>query len=135
MPIQQKIDRIQNGHSPRVIDLFAGCGGISLGFYSEGFELAAAIEIDPPAAITHANNFFIHEPKHLFSAHSKPRDIVTNEPESLSQEFGWTGPTESQIDVIVGGPPCQAYARVGRAKLREVAEHPEAFLVTVHGQS
>ena len=32
------------------------------------------------------------------------------------------------IDVIIGGPPCQAYARVGRAKLREVADHPEAFL-------
>jgi site-specific DNA-cytosine methylase len=31
------------------------------------------------------------------------------------------------FDVIVGGPPCQAFARVGRSKLREVAEHPEAF--------
>jgi DNA (cytosine-5)-methyltransferase 1 len=29
---------------------------------------------------------------------------------------------------LVGGPPCQAFARVGRAKLREVMEHPEAFL-------
>ena len=31
------------------------------------------------------------------------------------------------VDVLVGGPPCQAFARVGRSKLREVAEHPEAF--------
>ena len=31
------------------------------------------------------------------------------------------------IDVIVGGPPCQAFARVGRSKLREIEEHPEAF--------
>lgn len=35
---------------------------------------------------------------------------------------------ETAIDVIVGGPPCQAFARVGRAKLREVAEHPHAFI-------
>jgi DNA (cytosine-5)-methyltransferase 1 len=31
------------------------------------------------------------------------------------------------FDVIVGGPPCQAFARVGRPKLREIEEHPEAF--------
>ncbi|HNH49374.1 MAG TPA: DNA (cytosine-5-)-methyltransferase, partial [Myxococcota bacterium] len=31
------------------------------------------------------------------------------------------------VDVIVGGPPCQAYARVGRAKLREVMDHPNAY--------
>ena len=32
-----------------------------------------------------------------------------------------------ELDVIIGGPPCQSYARVGRAKLREVYEHPHAF--------
>ena len=31
--------------------------------------------------------------------------------------------------MIIGGPPCQAYARVGRAKLREIAEHPQAFKI------
>lgn len=33
-----------------------------------------------------------------------------------------------KVDIIVGGPPCQAFARVGRAKLREINAHPEAFL-------
>ena len=37
------------------------------------------------------------------------------------------------IDVLVGGPPCQAYARVGRAKLREIADHPSAFKVDPRG--
>src|SRR5260370_35900343 len=37
-----------------------------------------------------------------------------------------TRPHEA-IDVLIGGPPCQAFARVGRAKLREVHDHPTAF--------
>jgi DNA (cytosine-5)-methyltransferase 1 len=32
------------------------------------------------------------------------------------------------FDVVVGGPPCQAFARVGRSKLREIEDHPEAFI-------
>ncbi|HYF48521.1 MAG TPA: DNA cytosine methyltransferase [Planctomycetota bacterium] len=33
-----------------------------------------------------------------------------------------------KVDIIVGGPPCPAFTRVGRAKLREIQQHPEAFL-------
>jgi DNA (cytosine-5)-methyltransferase 1 len=60
------------------------------------------------------------------SKHSKPRDITTSRPEDLSVELRLTPVVES-IDVIVGGPPCQAFARVGRPKLREIDEHPQAF--------
>jgi DNA (cytosine-5)-methyltransferase 1 len=41
---------------------------------------------------------------------------------------------DAEVDVIVGGPPCQAYARVGRAKLREIRQHPEAYLHDPRGQ-
>ena len=34
---------------------------------------------------------------------------------------------EETFDVVIGGPPCQAFARVGRSKLREIEAHPEAF--------
>ena len=42
---------------------------------------------------------------------------------------GWaSGRPADAVDVVVGGPPCQAFARIGRAKLREIAGDPEAFL-------
>lgn len=126
--IQKKIDRIYSGEQPRVLDLFAGCGGISLGFHSAGFKIAGAVEFDPKAAISHARNFHGHISNELFKVHAKARDITNTEPGDLIREYGLIGRVDSHIDVIVGGPPCQAFARVGRAKLREVAEHPEAFL-------
>jgi len=47
----------------------------------------------------------------------------------MLQDLGIYLRPEDAVDVIIGGPPCQAFARVGRAKLREVADHPEAFLL------
>lgn len=126
--IQEKIRRLTTGQRPRVLDLFSGCGGISLGFHRAGFEIVGAIEIDPHAARSHALNFHKGLTGEQFEKHASPRDITVLEPEEALKEWGLDGPVESQIDVIVGGPPCQAFARVGRAKLREVAEHPEAYL-------
>ncbi|MBK5964820.1 DNA (cytosine-5-)-methyltransferase [Thiocystis minor] len=126
--IEAKLDRLRHGGKPRVLDLFAGCGGLSLGFHAAGFKIMGAVEIDAAAAKSHARNFHRETLPELFQAHAKSRDITLIEPEQLLFDFGLTDPLVSQIDVIVGGPPCQAFARVGRAKLREVAAHPEAFL-------
>lgn len=126
--VEGKIARLKAGGRPRVMDLFAGCGGISLGFHTAGFDLVGAVEIDKAAAKSHALNFHKDISPELFSAHAKARDITAIEPDELLREYGLEGSVDSQIDVVVGGPPCQAFARVGRAKLREVAEHPEAFL-------
>ena len=57
---------------------------------------------------------------------ARARDITVTHPEDLADELD-LGPVATAIDVIVGGPPCQAFARVGRSKLREIDEHPEAF--------
>ena len=124
----RKIERVKNGGRPRSLDLFAGCGGISLGFHTAGFELVGAVEIDKAASRSHALNFHKGLAPEFFEAHASPKDITALEPEDLLAQFGVDGAIEDQIDVIVGGPPCQAFARVGRAKLREIAEHPEAFL-------
>jgi DNA (cytosine-5)-methyltransferase 1 len=122
-----KVNRIRDGHAPRVLDLFAGCGGLSLGFMAAGFEISSAVEIDPIACATHAKNFFKGRFQKDVEIHSRPKDITNYSPDHLVKDLG-QGSTEDSFDVIIGGPPCQAYARVGRAKLREVAAHPEAFL-------
>ena len=119
--IRQKIARLSTGGSPRILDLFSGCGGLSLGFQAAGFEIRAAVEFDPDAARSHGLNFHNGAPEH-----SRARDIITTHPEDLAAELD-LGPVDRAIDVIVGGPPCQAFARVGRSKLREIEAHPEAF--------
>jgi DNA (cytosine-5)-methyltransferase 1 len=113
---------------PRVLDLFAGCGGLSLGFQAAGCEIVAAVESDELAARSHALNFSKGQPPQVIEHHGKPRDITAIDPEELVADFQ-LGPASEAVDIIVGGPPCQAYARVGRAKLREVAEHPQAFKI------
>lgn len=125
--VSRKISRLRHGGAPRVMDLFAGCGGLSLGLRAAGFEIVAAIESDPLAAESHALNFFKNVSSAQQTLHSAPRDIAMEEPAKIMSQFE-LGPVKSGIDVIVGGPPCQAFARVGRAKLREVARHPQAFL-------
>ena len=119
--IRHKLARLAAGGSPRVLDLFAGCGGLSLGFEAAGFDVAGAVENDPLAAQSHGLNFHLGEPRHALA-----RDIVHTKPSVLARELK-LGPVATSIDVVVGGPPCQAFARVGRSKLREVAAHPQAF--------
>ncbi|MET2522950.1 DNA cytosine methyltransferase [Ralstonia sp. SM1884_UCD616_TZ26] len=119
--IHQKIARLQAGGKPRVLDLFAGCGGISLGFTAAGFTVSAAVEFDPEAAASHGRNFHGADP-----VHSQARDITKTSPDELVHDLK-LGSKADAFDVLVGGPPCQAFARVGRPKLREVDNHAEAF--------
>lgn len=126
-PIKQKIQRLQLGGKPRVLDIFSGCGGLSLGFHSVGFEIVGAVESDPIAAESHAVNFYKNIPEEILRLHTTARDITITEPDQLVSELLLGTDVSNAIDVIIGGPPCQAFARVGRSKLREVADHPEAF--------
>lgn len=120
--IRKKVQRLRAGKTPpRVLDLFSGCGGLSLGFKRAGYEICGAVELDPHAAKSHGQNFHPGDARHAIA-----RDITTTPPAMLAEALGW-GETALAVDVLVGGPPCQAFARVGRSKLREVAEHPEAF--------
>lgn len=126
--VLSKIIRLKLRRQLRVIDLFAGCGGMSLGFHRANYEIIGGIEVDPKAARTHALNFFGPPGSQLFELHSQPHDITKIPPEKFMRQILGQDDATGLVDVIVGGPPCQAFARIGRAKLREIMQHPQAFL-------
>lgn len=110
-----------------MLDLFAGCGGLSLGFQRAGCEIVGGVELDRKAAEAHALNFHKHisDPK-LYEEHARHRDITKTNPEDLLRSWGYEEP-KAVVDFLIGGPPCPAFTRVGRAKLREIHQHPEAY--------
>lgn len=131
--VDPRISRLLRNERPRVVDLFCGCGGISLGFEAAGFEIIGGVEYDPEAIQSHATNFHANSP--LRTSHSVPRDILQIDPADVCNDWGLERP-DYAFDIVVGGPPCQAFTRVGRAKLRSVAgsdrahqEDPRANLV------
>lgn len=95
----------------QALDLFAGCGGLSLGFRTAGFGILGGIELDPLAAATHGANF------HPGCAGRGVQLDVHMAPQEAIRTLGHD-PGKTEVTVLIGGPPCQAFARVGRAKLR-----------------
>ena len=83
----------------KVIDLFAGAGGLSLGFRQTGkFEIKAAVEKNANARITYKNNFNEVE---LYE------DITDVDFTRFNEKYG-------KIDVVIGGPPCQGFSNANR---------------------
>jgi DNA (cytosine-5)-methyltransferase 1 len=126
--IDYKINRIASGKSLRTIDLFAGCGGLTLGFETAGFEMLGGIEMDEKAADSHALNFFKHLGPEEYKRHAQSRDITSTEPHAYINELNIKEDPRKAVDVLIGGPPCQAYSIAGRAKLREIKKDEDAFL-------
>ena len=127
--LAEKLKRLRNGEAARVVDLFAGCGGISLGTQLAGCHVLAGLELDRAAARSHALNFHANLGPEALEPHARPRDITAEDPPRLILELVSNAKDpRAQVDLLVGGPPCQSFARVGRAKLREIMAHPEAFL-------
>lgn len=124
--IAKKLDRIAAGEAPRVLDLFSGCGGLMLGFHRAGCVSIGGVDIDLDAARSYARSFHSREQAELFKAHATAKDITHISPVELMAEFGYKD-QKGVVDILVGGPPCPSFTRVGRAKLREVQEHPDAF--------
>ncbi len=116
---------VASGEDPRVIDLFAGCGGFSLGFRRAGMQLIGAVEQDSLACKTHAKNFFGVEFAEN-SPHSLAHDITDTDPVDFLGSLGAECASNLGAEVLIGGPPCQAFARIGRAKLREIANCSKA---------
>lgn len=90
--------------SYKVIDLFAGVGGLSYGFaHDPEFEILAANEILAPMAEAYSKN---HPTVKVYN-----KDIKDFSIEDLTRDLGIK---QGDVDIVVGGPPCQAYSTVGK---------------------
>ena len=82
-----------------VLDLFCGCGGISEGFRLAGFKIVGGIDFNEYATITFKHNFKKSKVHNV--------DIAKFPDEQIDEEY-------SDVDVIVGGPPCQGFSSANR---------------------
>lgn len=88
----------------KVVDLFAGAGGLSYGFERAGFEIALAVEKDAWAVETYIAN---HKNKNAIEA-----DIY-----SLDETF--FEPYKGCVDIVMGGPPCQGFSIAASNRRKE----------------
>jgi DNA (cytosine-5)-methyltransferase 1 len=123
---EDKRARVRGGKPPRLLDLFSGCGGLALGFVSAGCVSIGGVEVDKDASRSYATNFHTRKDGSPDEHHAWPKSILGLKPRALLRELERRS-EDKGADLIVGGPPCPAYTRVGRAKLREVFQHPQAF--------
>lgn len=93
---------------PIAIDLFAGAGGMSLGFEQSGFDVVAAVEIDPIHCAVHKYNF----------PHTA---VVSRSVVGLSgAEIRLAaGIGNRVVDCVFGGPPCQGFSLIGHRALQD----------------
>ncbi len=104
---------IRNKATPDFIDLFCGAGGFTWGWVRAGFVPRAAIDNDSTALRTHEVNF---GHTHCRSLH---KDLGNAGPEDLAALLSIR---PRRLSVVVGGPPCQGWSRVGRGKIRSLGE-------------
>lgn len=103
---------------PTAIDLFAGCGGLTVGLKGAGYRVVAAVEIDERARETYALN----HPKVLLAG----EDIRKTYPTRIMREVGLK---KGELDLLAGCPPCQGFSRLRkRNRIRAARDDRNALI-------
>lgn len=90
-----------NKETYNVIDLFCGCGGLSLGFEKAGYNVLLGIDVWEDALTTYRHN-------HI-NQNTLCGDLATLTPEEVADKIN-----HEKVDVIIGGPPCQGFSVAGK---------------------
>lgn len=106
------------------IDLFAGCGGLSEGFYRMGFKALAHVEIDHWACESlraRMRHYGYKDVDEEVIEHDITADDIIERIDGAVKG--------REIDIIIGGPPCQAYSTAGRVRDgKKMASDPRNYL-------
>jgi DNA (cytosine-5)-methyltransferase 1 len=104
--------------TPTFVDLFSGCGGLSLGFQQAGFRCLVAVDSDPYAVDCYNQHL-----RGEMDAGAVLADLSRiDSPAKVRRFLREHGVMASTCDVLVGGPPCQSFSVVGRNKVRALIE-------------
>ncbi len=114
---QQEQAKSRKSNKPKIIDLFCGAGGFSLGFIKEGYKVELANDIEPVAIETYKYNHPDINTSKILSGDIK--EIVDNIDNHV----------DTDIDVIIGGPPCQSFSS---ANQQRVIDDPRNVLYTYY---
>ena len=96
----------------KVIDLFAGCGGLSLGFIQNGYEINKAVEFDSSIA----NTYKLNHPE---------VDVIFDDIKNIDHSGIFK---HGDADVIIGGPPCQGFSMAGARIRQGFIDDPRNYL-------
>ena len=108
---------------PAAIDLFSGCGGLTLGLKRAGFEVVAAVEVDERAKQTYAAN---HRSVRLY--HTDIREL------SARKVMADLGLKRGDLGLLAGCPPCQGFSRMRTRNGERAARDPRNALVDDFGR-
>lgn len=100
MESKDDLEMSSNENKYKCIDLFAGCGGLSLGFEMAGFDIPLAIEIDDWAAETYEKNH-------------PSTEVLIGDITQITELDNIISKEDLPVDGIIGGPPCQGFSLSG----------------------
>lgn len=113
--------------APKFIDLFAGCGGLSLGLEEAGFVPVFVNELSPQAMETYlanraaahpllASKYNVNDIKDLVLSPGRLEDLA----DGLRRDHG-IDVAAGELDLVAGGPPCQGFSGIGHRRSYSVA--------------
>lgn len=100
------------------VDLFSGCGGLTLGLKKAGFKVLGAVEVDKRAVETYSRN---HPDVQVLQ-----QDILSLTGKDLLSRLGIK---KGELELLAGCPPCQGFSRIRRRNKRRISNDPRNDLV------
>ncbi|NFL97243.1 DNA cytosine methyltransferase [Clostridium botulinum] len=126
---------------PKVIDLFCGCGGLSHGFLDAGYDVLIGIDKDEAALETYKYN---HKNSEILNADLSKDNTIDEIENKINKILNVNNISKEdrEIDVIIGGPPCQGFSLTGSRDINDTRNtlylgvvktvrkfNPKAFLI------